>query len=134
MALSLKKRYTTTALVLLLGGLSAQTPVWAAENASGPRPASPTNHGVATLQSPQADPALTGLGTGLVEAIAPAKNLRLDPMADSAADPLANGLALQPDNPGMAPISTTAVTAPLSAGGGLGSLPLVGAIAPSAPN
>ena len=136
MALSLMKSCTVGAVALLLGGLSAQSPAWADESAGPATPAVPGSsapHGTAALQPLEAGPALSGLGTGLVQAAAPVKNLRLDPMADSSADPLSNAIALAPDSPGAKPISTTALTGPLSAGGGLGSFPLVGAATPVIP-
>lgn len=121
-------RGCATGALLVLTGLAAQTPASAAEE---------TAHWVApstSLASPQVLPALSGLGTGLTSASDPVKTLRLDPLANSAADPLSNGVALVPDNPGAGPVSTAAVTGPLSSGGGLSSLPLVSGVAQTLPS
>jgi hypothetical protein len=113
--------------LLLLGPLSSQSPCWAAENA-GPL-AKPS----AELQPPDAIPALYGLGSAVASTSHPVKTLRVDPLAASKADPLSNGLAVVPDSPGMAPVGTSTVTGPLSAGGGLSSLPVVSTLSSALP-
>ncbi|QMU72951.1 hypothetical protein [Streptacidiphilus sp. P02-A3a] len=105
--------------LLLLGTLSSQAPAWAADE--GAPMAKPT----AALQPPEVGPALSGLGSAVSSTSHPVKTLRVDPLAASSADPLSNGAALLPDSPGMAPLSTSTVTGPLSAGGGLASLPVI---------
>ncbi|MFC1410591.1 hypothetical protein ACEZCY_17305 [Streptacidiphilus sp. N1-12] len=108
---------------LVLGALAVQpAAAWAAEPTASSVP-------VTSLQQPQVGPALAGLTGATDYAAAPLKTLRLDPLAASSADPLSNGVALQPDQPGVKPLSTTAVTGSLSQGGGLDSLPLVGGLA-----
>jgi hypothetical protein len=110
-------------LVLSVAGLVAASPAQAATAptaTSGGRPN-------AALQPLAVDPALAGLTGAVPHVVAPAKDFRLDPLANSAADPLNNGVALQPDQ--GAPVSTQPVTSGLSNGGGLASLPLVGGAA-----
>ncbi len=78
------------------------------------------------LQQTDVAPALGGLTGALGYGVAPVKDLRLDPFAQSSADVLNNGVAVQPENSGLAPVATTAVTGPLSNGGGAKDLPAVG--------
>lgn len=113
--------------LLLLGTLSSQAPAWAAEE--GAPMAKPT----AALQPPDVVPALTGLGSAVSSTSHPVKTLRVDPLAASSADPLSNGAAVVPDSPGMAPVATSTVTGPLSAGGGLASLPVVNTLSSAVP-
>ncbi|MBV2154566.1 hypothetical protein [Kitasatospora sp. SUK 42] len=101
--------------VVLLGTGSAQ-----AAPASGP--ALP-----ATLTKTDVGQALNGTTSGLGYGVAPIKSLRLDPWANSGADFLNNGAVVQPDQ-GLAPVGTTTLTGPLSAGGGVKDLPLVGGL------
>ncbi|MDH6111136.1 hypothetical protein P3T36_007778 [Kitasatospora sp. MAP12-15] len=70
------------------------------------------------LQPTQVGPALGALPY----VIAPAKDLRLDPFAQSGADPLSNVVAVKPDN-GMKPLSSTGLTSGLSNGGGAKDIP-----------
>ena len=113
--------------LLLLGSIAAQAPAWAAED--GVSAATPT----AALQPPDVVPALTGLGSAVSSTAHPVKTLRVDPLASSKADPLSNGAAVVPDSPGMAPVSTSTVTGPLSQGGGLSSLPVVNTLSSALP-
>ncbi|MBO1414640.1 hypothetical protein [Streptomyces sp. FH025] len=101
--------------VVLLGTGSAQ-----AATTSGP--ALP-----ATLTKTDVGQALNGTTTGLGYGVAPIKSLRLDPWANSSADFLNNGAALQPDQ-GLPSVGTGTLTGPLSAGGGVKDLPLVGGL------
>ncbi|MFJ7908147.1 hypothetical protein [Kitasatospora sp. NPDC096204] len=102
---------------VLLGAGTAQA-------ATAPGQAAP---GPATLTKTDVGQALNGTTTGLGYGIAPIKSLRLDPWANSAADFLNNGAALQPDQ-GLPEIGTGTLTGPLSAGGGVKDLPLVGGL------
>ncbi|WP_327067483.1 hypothetical protein OG500_16800 [Kitasatospora sp. NBC_01250] len=83
----------------------------------------------AQLQPTEVGPALGAVGyvTG------PVKDLRLDPFAQSSADPLNNAVAVKPDNPGMRPVSSTAVTGALSDGGGAKDLPGLGLLLGAVP-
>ncbi|MFB8237648.1 hypothetical protein [Kitasatospora purpeofusca] len=84
--------------------------------------------GGAALAKTDVNQALGGTTTGLGYAVAPVKDLRLDPWANSSADVLNNGATVQPENSGLAPIGTDLLTGPLSAGGGPRDLPLVGGV------
>ncbi|MEU3569952.1 hypothetical protein AB0E96_16240 [Kitasatospora sp. NPDC036755] len=103
-------------VAVLFGAGSAQAA------AQGEAPAGP-----ATLTKTDLGQALGGTTTGLGYGIAPIKSLRLDPWANSSADFLNNGAALQPDQ-GLPAVGTGTLTGPLSAGGGVKDLPLVGGL------
>ncbi|WP_371480930.1 hypothetical protein [Kitasatospora sp. NBC_00315] len=81
---------------------------------------------VPRLQQTEVAPAVGGLTGALGYGVAPVKDLRLDPFAQSSADVLNNGVAVQPDNSGLKPVGTDYVTGPLSDGGGIRDLPAVG--------
>ncbi|GAA2129566.1 hypothetical protein GCM10009760_00930 [Kitasatospora kazusensis] len=84
----------------------------------------------ASLPQPSAHLQKTDLGaaTGtLGYAVAPLKNLRLDPFAQSSADVLNNGLSVEPDS-GIPHLSTATVTGPLSGGGGAKDLTGIGPV------
>ncbi|MFI6049148.1 hypothetical protein ACIBCO_03545 [Streptomyces violascens] len=57
-------------------------------------------------------------------AVAPAKTLRLDPLANTGVDPLDNGVGAQVAD--FKPVSTTMATSPVASGGALKDLPLTG--------
>ncbi|MGW2252262.1 hypothetical protein ACWCXH_18960 [Kitasatospora sp. NPDC001660] len=103
---------------VLLGAGSAQAAT-TAHPAPGGSPA--------TLAKTDVGQALKGTTSGLGYGVAPIKGLRLDPWANSSADVLNNGATVQPDQ-GLAPVGTGTVTNPLSAGGGVKDLPLVGGL------
>ncbi|MFH8381054.1 hypothetical protein ACH4E7_08925 [Kitasatospora sp. NPDC018058] len=103
---------------VLLGTGSAQ-----AATTSGQAPAA----GPASLTRTDVGQALNGTTTGLGYGVAAIKSLRLDPFANSSADVLNNGATVQPDQ-GLAPVGTSTLTGPLSAGGGIKDLPLVGGL------
>ncbi|MFJ9693337.1 hypothetical protein [Kitasatospora sp. NPDC101183] len=102
--------------VVLLGAGTAQA---APAPAAGPGPA--------TLAKTDVGQALNGTTSGLGYGVAPIKSLRLDPWANSSADVLNNGATVKPDQ-GLAPVGTDLLTGPLSAGGGVKDLPLVGGL------
>ncbi|MFJ9840757.1 hypothetical protein ACIRYZ_09855 [Kitasatospora sp. NPDC101155] len=103
---------------VLLGAGSAQ-----AATTAGQAPAA----GPATLAKTDVGQALGGTTTGLGYGVAPIKGLRLDPWANSSADVLNNGATVQPDQ-GLAPVGTGTLTGPLSGGGGVKDLPLLGGL------
>ncbi|MFJ8394509.1 hypothetical protein [Streptomyces sp. NPDC094144] len=71
--------------------------------------------------------ALTGaLGPALDNSIAPVTHLRLDPLAGTGTDPLDNAVGTQVAD--FKPLSTALVTDPLTSGGALKDLPLVGQV------
>ena len=96
---------------MLLGGVTAQAAHAEADTLGG-LPV-PTTH----LQNTDAQQAVGGTTSALGYAVAPVKELRLDPWAGSGADVLNNGVA---------PVGTAPLTAPLSGGGGAKDLPLAG--------
>ncbi|MET8742047.1 hypothetical protein [Streptomyces sp. NPDC004728] len=72
--------------------------------------------------------AVTGaLGHSLSNGIAPVTHLRLDPLAGTGTDPLDNAVGTQVAD--FKPLSTAAVTDPLTSGGALKDLPLAGPLA-----
>ncbi|MGW7195128.1 hypothetical protein, partial [Streptomyces chryseus] len=69
--------------------------------------------------------ALTGgLGAATAGGVGPVKDFHLNPLAGTGVDPLDNGLGTQVAD--FQPLSTAAVTAPLTQGDALRELPLVG--------
>ncbi|MDK0521728.1 hypothetical protein [Streptomyces sp. ML-6] len=69
--------------------------------------------------------AVTGsLGPPLKHGIAPVTHLQLDPLARTGTDPLNNGVETQVAD--FQPLSTTVLTDPLTSGGALKDLPVVG--------
>ncbi|WNI29644.1 hypothetical protein [Streptomyces sp. ITFR-6] len=71
--------------------------------------------------------ALTGaLGPALDNSIAPVTHLRLDPLAGTGTDPLDNAVGTQIAD--FKPVSTALVTDPLTSGGALKDLPVVGQV------
>ncbi|MFF3786036.1 hypothetical protein [Streptomyces sp. NPDC001933] len=72
--------------------------------------------------------AVTGaLGHSLSNGIAPVTHLRLDPLAGTGTDPLDNVVGTQVAD--FKPLSTAAVTDPLTSGGALKDLPVAGPLA-----
>ncbi|MFF2957322.1 hypothetical protein ACFVT1_00065 [Streptomyces sp. NPDC057963] len=65
-----------------------------------------------------------GLGHSLRNGVAPVTHLRLDPLAGTGTDPLDNAVGTQVAD--FKPLSTSAVTDPLTSGGALKDLPVVG--------
>jgi hypothetical protein len=110
-----------TALVLTATAAAAVVPAGAAATsaAADPLPA----RAVTDVLPGQALPTqyVTGpLGYG----VAPVRDLRLDPLSNTPVDPLTNAVGSQIAD--FRPVSTTAATAPITNGGSLGTLPLVG--------
>ncbi|MGP3636439.1 hypothetical protein ACTU45_24310, partial [Streptomyces sp. 24-1644] len=72
-----------------------------------------------------AGPALTGaLGHSLAGGVAPLTDLQLDPLAGTGVDPLDNAVGTQIAD--FKPLSTAVVTDPVTSGGALSDLPVVG--------
>ncbi|MFF3249019.1 hypothetical protein ACFYWY_36040 [Streptomyces sp. NPDC002870] len=65
-----------------------------------------------------------GVEHALPGALAPVKSLQLDPLANSGVDPLDNAVGTQIAD--FKPVSTAMVTDPVTRGGALQDLPLVG--------
>ncbi|WP_055589811.1 hypothetical protein [Peterkaempfera griseoplana] len=123
-------RAVAAAGAAVLGALAVQTPAFAAEAlpAGSAAPTSATRAPGAALQPLDTKAALGTLTKTTGTALRPVTDLRLDPWANSGADPLTNGVAVQPKTPNGAtrPLSTLPLTAPLSGGGGLKDLPVLG--------
>ncbi|MEV5601074.1 hypothetical protein AB0L33_06490 [Streptomyces sp. NPDC052299] len=71
--------------------------------------------------------AVTGaLGQSLEHGVAPVTHLRLDPLAGTGTDPLDNAVGTQVAD--FKPLSTALVTDPLTSGGAIKDLPVVGPV------
>jgi hypothetical protein len=88
-------------------------------------PTGPLEGAGETLPGPAAGAA--GALTNSVSGIGYLKNHQLNPLANTGVDPLANGVGTQVAD--FKPVSTELVTGPLSRGGALKDLPVVGAVA-----
>lgn len=75
--------------------------------------------------------ALGGVVEGGSAAIAPVKNLNLNPLADTPVDPIDNGVGTQVAD--FNPISTQQVTGPLAHRNSLSTLPVVGQVLSTLP-
>ncbi|WP_406454044.1 hypothetical protein OG782_23635 [Streptomyces sp. NBC_00876] len=67
------------------------------------------------------------LGHSLDSGLAPVTHLRLDPLAGTGVDPLDNAVGTQIAD--FKPVSTAALTDPVTSGGALKDLPVVGQVA-----
>ncbi|AXG79918.1 hypothetical protein [Streptomyces paludis] len=114
---------TAAGAALGLGGAAAQAAAPAA-----PLPLSGTDKPLLDItEVPVAGEAVaSALGHSAAGALGPVKNLQLDPLAGTGTDPLDNVLGTQIAD--FKPISTAAVTGPLTDGGALKDLPLVGGV------
>ncbi len=83
--------------------------------------------GAATLGELDPRAAAQGAGVGLHHALAPAKDAKLDPLAGTGVDPLSNTVGTQVAD--FKPVSTKSVTGPLTQGGSLRTLPVIGKVA-----
>nr|WTB33215.1 hypothetical protein OG781_30385 [Streptomyces sp. NBC_00830] len=115
---------------LLRAGLTV-TAVGAALGAGGaaaqaaPLPVAPASGADSSLGA--VGGATGGAVTGaLGNAVSPVTQLQLDPLARTGVDPLANGVGTQVAD--FKPISTGVVTDPLTSGGALKDLPVVGQV------
>ncbi|WP_392672212.1 hypothetical protein [Streptomyces sp. LN785] len=121
---------TSRRRALLRAGLTV-TAVGAALGAGGAAaqaatvPAAPVTGAGSTLDA--VGDATTGALTGaLGNGISPATRLQLDPLAKTGVDPLTNGAGTQIAD--FKPITTGIVTDPLTSGGALNDLPVVGKV------
>ncbi|MET7786402.1 hypothetical protein ABZS93_07200 [Streptomyces sp900116325] len=110
---------------LLRAGLTV-TAVGAALGAGGaaaqaaPLPVVPASGADSSLD------AVGGATGALGPAVSPLTQLQLDPLANTGVDPLANGVGTQVAD--FKPLSTGVVTDPLTSGGALKDLPVVGQV------
>ncbi|MFI6642123.1 hypothetical protein [Streptomyces sp. NPDC050504] len=118
---------------LLRAGLTVTVAVGAALGAVGAAQAVPAAPGVGadgalgdldTAAAAQA--ATSALSGATASGLGPAKSLRLNPLAGTGVDPLDNAIATQVAD--FQPVSTAPVTAPLTQGGALKDLPVVGGV------
>ncbi|MGC5346370.1 hypothetical protein ACPXCE_06235 [Streptomyces sp. DT24] len=68
----------------------------------------------------------SALGTSLAGSLTPVTHLRLDPLAGTGTDPLNNTVGTQVAD--FKPLSTASLTDPITSGGALKDLPLVGTV------
>ncbi|MFE3695259.1 hypothetical protein ACFXPB_32280 [Streptomyces sp. NPDC059129] len=87
--------------------------------------------GLDTLDTALPGSGVTGALTNSVSGIGYLKHLQLNPLAKTGVDPLANGVGTQIAD--FNPIGTDLVTGPLSDGGSLTDLPLVGKVVDALP-
>lgn len=115
---------TALALTVTAAAASLAAPVGSAEAAPLPVPSAP-EAGRAVLPTSGLITALpTQSVTGaLASAVAPIRDLKLDPLSNTGVDPLDNGIGSQVAD--FQPLSTTALTAPVTRGGSLSTLPLL---------
>ncbi|MEV6208579.1 hypothetical protein [Kitasatospora sp. NPDC051914] len=116
---------TGTGLLAALGAAAVVGAAAGPASAAGQTAPAGLPRPTAQLQSTDTGHVVEGTTSALGYAVAPVKTLRLDPWAQSSADVLNNGVAVQPDN-GVPQVGTAPLTAPLSAGGGAQDLPVVG--------
>ncbi|MEV0266494.1 hypothetical protein AB0I49_34830 [Streptomyces sp. NPDC050617] len=90
------------------------------------RPANTADAGTVLAAAVPTGPVTRALGTSLDGGIGPVKNLRLDPLARTGADPLDNGVGTQIAD--FKPIGTDLVTKPVTDGGNLKGLPVAGPV------
>ncbi|KUL49024.1 MULTISPECIES: hypothetical protein [unclassified Streptomyces] len=88
----------------------------------------PAPHAAAAPEDATALGGLTDAALSVTRSgVGPAKSLQLDPLANTGIDPLDNSLGTQVAD--FRPVSTAAVTDPVTRGGSLDDLPVVGAAA-----
>lgn len=120
----LRAGLTFTALGAALGAGAG-----AAQAVQLPAAAEVPAQGVSALQAvgETAGPAVTSaLGTSLASSVAPITDLQLDPLAGTGVDPLDNAVGTQIAD--FKPVTTAIVTDPITSGGALSDLPVVGSV------
>ncbi|MFF8613276.1 hypothetical protein [Streptomyces sp. NPDC015350] len=116
----LRAGLTVTAVGAALGAGGA-----AAQAAPAPAPVAGAQDTGLGTDVDAATGAVTGaLGSSLKHGIAPVTHLQLDPLARTGTDPLDNGVETRIAD--FKPLSTTVLTDPLTSGGALKDLPVVG--------
>ncbi|WP_327353854.1 hypothetical protein [Streptomyces sp. NBC_01304] len=128
-----KNASTTAPRGLLRAGLTVTLAGAALGGASGFASAAPVGVSQAIgLSTPLGDFDASTPGEALTKAVqhsaagglAPAKRLRIDPLAGTGVDPLDNAVGTQVAD--FKPVSSAALTGPLASGGSLDDVPLVG--------
>ncbi|WNI17420.1 hypothetical protein [Actinacidiphila sp. ITFR-21] len=114
-----------TALVLTATAAAVVVPATAAAAAAPPAAALPVGAALPAVGALPTQALPTQYVTGaLGYAVAPVRDLRLDPLSNTGVDPLANAVGSQVAD--FQPVSTAALTSPLTSGGSLGTLPILG--------
>lgn len=112
---------------LTLGALGAALTAGAgAAQAAGEHPPGASTGEALSAVTGTVPIALGALDSATTHSIAPVKNLQLNPLARTGTDPLDNTVGTQVAD--FKPVSTGLVTGPLSDGGSLDDLPLVGQV------
>jgi len=120
----LRAGLTVTALGAALGAGAGS-----AQAVSLPPVAEIPEQGVTAVQAvtESAGPAVTSaLGTSLASSVAPITDLQLHPLANTGVDPLDNAVGTQVGD--FQPLTTAVLTDPLTSGGALSDLPVVGQV------
>lgn len=120
----LRAGLTVTALGAALGAGAGS-----AQAVALPPVAEVPEQGSAALQAvgETAGPAVTSaLGTSLTSSVAPITDLQLHPLANTGVDPLDNVVGTQIAD--FQPVTTAVLTDPLTSGGALNDLPVVGQV------
>ncbi|MBK5996450.1 hypothetical protein JHN53_33465 [Streptomyces sp. MBT58] len=120
----LRAGLTVTALGAALGAGAGS-----AQAVSLPPVAEIPEQGVTAVQAvtESAGPAVTSaLKTSLASSVAPITNLQLHPLANTGVDPLDNAVGTQIAD--FQPVTTAVLTDPLTSGGALADLPVVGQV------
>jgi hypothetical protein len=114
-----------TALTLTAAAAAAAVVPAAAAVAAEPLPTQSATDALPTagLTSMLPTQSVTG---ALADSIAPVRDLTIDPLSNTPVDPLTNGIGSQVAD--FQPVSTTDLTAPVTTGGSLGTLPLTGPV------
>ncbi|MFI0940614.1 hypothetical protein [Streptomyces sp. NPDC021020] len=108
-----------TALALTMTAAAAVLAPAAAATAATPAPAAAPDAGAELSALPT-----SAVTSALGPAVAPVRDLTLDPLSNTGVDPLDNGVGSQVAD--FQPVSTTALTDPVTHGGSLGTLPVTG--------
>ncbi|MFE9696867.1 hypothetical protein [Streptomyces sp. NPDC006270] len=122
----LRAGLTVTALGAALGaGAGAASAVQLPPVAEVPEQGASALQAVGETAGPAVTSALgTSLGTSLAGSVAPVADLQLDPLANTGADPLDNAVGTQIGD--FKPVTTAVLTDPITSGGALNDLPVVG--------
>lgn len=112
---------TALALTLTAAAAAVAAPAVAAEAAPLPVRNAADVLPASGLTSALPTQSVTG---ALGNAVAPVRDLKLDPFNNTAVDPLNNAVGSQVAD--FKPLSTAAVTGPVARGGSLGTLPVLG--------
>lgn len=120
---------TALALTLTAAAAAVAAPAVAAEAAPLPVQNALDASPLAGLAPAMPTQTVTG---ALASSFAPVRNLTLDPLSNTTTDPLDNSVGSQVAD--FKPLSTAAVTGPVTQGGSLATLPMVGTATAALPH